>query len=65
MALVELCGLQSKVNITPCLQDDELSQQFQAQLNVSNPLQFCLPPGNVSTKYIVIFKSKTLLNFTD
>lgn len=47
MALVELCGLESQVNIAPCTQDQELSEQFQTQLNFSkNPLELCLPPGD-------------------
>lgn len=53
MALVELCNLESQVNVYPFQKQNELAEP-EANMNLVNPMQLALPPlGNVRIRIIV------------
>jgi 20S proteasome subunit beta 5 len=67
MALVELCKLDSKVNIRPYQRDEESTEPGLLEMNFINPQQLALPPvGNVSIAnvlWLIVIRSYLLLVF--
>lgn len=66
MALVELCKLDSKVNIRPHQRDEESTEATHLDMNFINPQQLALPPvGNVSISLILDTPRPNLYTYID